>query len=53
MVEGFDVGLEMSGSAASALNQMIGNMRNGGAIARSVFGDKQPTLDMDEIILKV
>jgi threonine 3-dehydrogenase len=52
MVEGFDVGLEMSG-AASALNQMIGNMRNGGAIALlGLFGDKQPTLDMDEIILK-
>jgi len=32
MVEGFDVGLEMSGSA-SALNTMIDNMRNGGKIA--------------------
>lgn len=32
MVEGFDVGLEMSGSVA-ALNTMIDNMRNGGKIA--------------------
>ena len=32
MVEGFDVGLEMSGSAA-ALDSMINNMRNGGKIA--------------------
>ena len=32
MVEGFDVGLEMSGNVA-ALNTMIDNMRNGGKIA--------------------
>jgi threonine 3-dehydrogenase len=52
MVEGFDVGLEMSG-AASALVQMIDNMRNGGKIALlGLFGDRQPQLEMDDIILK-
>ncbi|MDO5022991.1 MAG: L-threonine 3-dehydrogenase [Eubacteriales bacterium] len=52
MVEGFDVGLEMSG-AASALSQMIENMRNGGSIALlGLFGNKQPQLEMDDIILK-
>ena len=39
IVEGFDVGLEMSGSA-SALNTMIENMRNGGKIA--LLGIQQP-----------
>ncbi len=52
MVEGFDVGLEMSG-AASALVQMIKNMRNGGDIALlGLFGNRQPQLEMDDIILK-
>ena len=36
MTEGFDVGLEMSGSNA-ALNQMIHNMKNGGNIALLKF----------------
>ena len=39
MVEGFDVGLEMSGNA-SAFNSMIENMRNGGKIA--MLGIQQP-----------
>ncbi|MDO5111585.1 MAG: L-threonine 3-dehydrogenase [Clostridia bacterium] len=39
IVEGFDVGLEMSGSG-SALNTMIENMRNGGKIA--LLGIQQP-----------
>ena len=32
IVEGFDVGMEMSGSGA-ALNQLLGLMRNGGKVA--------------------
>lgn len=44
MVEGFDVGLEMSGSGA-ALNTMIDNMRNGGKIA--LLGLQQPGTQID------
>lgn len=52
MVEGFDVGLEMSGNA-SALKQMITSMRNGGKVALlGLFGGKQPDIDMDDVILK-
>lgn len=51
MVEGFDVGLEMSG-AVSAFDQMLGAMRNGGKISLlGLFGGNVP-LDMDKIILK-
>ena len=40
MVEGFDVGLEMSGSPA-AFNQMLSHMRNGGNIAMlGIFGQE-------------
>ena len=51
MVEGFDVGLEMSG-APTALDQMITNMRNGGKIALLGLFGKTAQLDMDKIILK-
>lgn len=44
MREGFDIGLEMSGSAA-ALNSMIDNMRNGGRIA--MLGIQQPDVAID------
>ena len=44
LTEGFDVGLEMSGSAA-AVNQMIGAMRYGGKIA--LLGLGAPTMEMD------
>lgn len=51
MVEGFDVGLEMSGST-SALRQMLSTMRNGGKIAMlGLFGIK-PEIDLDNVILK-
>ena len=51
MVEGFDVGLEMSG-AVSAFDQMLSVMRNGGKISLlGLFGGSVP-LDMDRIILK-
>jgi len=51
MVEGFDVGLEMSGSAP-ALRQMIGNMRNGGKISLLGIGLADPKVDWNEIIFK-
>lgn len=44
IVEGFDVGLEMSGSAAG-LNTMIDHMRNGGNIA--LLGLQQPGTQID------
>ena len=49
--EGFDVGLEMSGSAA-ALNQMIGAMRFGGKIALLGLGASKMELDIKNIISK-
>jgi len=49
IIEGFDVGLEMSGSA-SGLNQMIENMHNGGNIA--LLGLQQPgtVIDWNKVI---
>ena len=49
VVEGFDVGLEMSGSAAG-LNTMIEHMRNGGNIA--LLGLQQPgtVIDWNKVI---
>ena len=49
LVEGFDVGLEMSG-AESAFKQMISVMRNGGKISLLGIGNKPMLLDMNEII---
>lgn len=49
--EGFDVGLEMSGSAA-ALNSMIKLMRNGGKIALLGLQGKSTTANWDEVIFK-
>ena len=51
MIEGFDVGLEMSGSPA-AFRQMISEMRNGGKIALLGLFSREITLDMSDIILK-
>lgn len=52
MVEGFDVGLEMSGNG-SALKQLLSHMRNGGKVALlGLFGGKQPDIDWDDVILK-
>ncbi len=51
LVEGFDVGLEMSGSGA-ALQQMIGAMRNGGKIALLGISNKPVPMDMNTIITK-
>ncbi len=51
MVEGFDVGLEMSGSA-SALTQMLSVMRNGGKIALLGILGSSADLDLNDIIFK-
>ena len=51
MVEGFDVGLEMSGSPA-ALNSMISCMRNGGKIALLGIQPPGTVLDFNQIIFK-
>jgi len=51
LTEGFDVGLEMSGSGA-AFTQMISVMRNGGKISLLGLGDKDILVDMNQIITK-
>ena len=51
LVEGFDVGLEMSGSGA-ALKQMLTVMRNGGKISLLGLGNGPINLDMNLIIGK-
>ena len=51
LAEGFDVGLEMSGSEA-AFKQMVHVMRNGGKIALLGIGNKPFTLNMNAIIGK-
>ena len=51
LVEGFDIGLEMSGSGA-ALHQMIDVMRNGGKISLLGIANQPVTMDMNGIICK-
>jgi len=51
LVEGFDVGLEMSGNGM-ALQQMIGAMRNGGKISLLGISNKPVSMDMNTIIGK-
>ena len=51
MVEGFDVGLEMSGNP-TALSQMLGVMRNGGKIAMLGILSEGASVDFNEIIFK-
>ena len=51
LVEGFDVGLEMSGSGA-ALKQMLTVMRNGGKISLLGLSNVPVSLDMNDIIGK-
>ena len=51
MVEGFDVGLEMSGSPA-AFSQMLRHMRNGGKIAMlGIFG-REMQMNWNEVVFK-
>jgi threonine 3-dehydrogenase len=49
MREGFDVGLEMSGSAA-ALREMLGNMAHGGKIAILGIPDREIAVDWNTVI---
>ncbi len=51
LVEGFDVGLEMSGSGA-ALNQMLATMRNGGKVALLGLLAPGTVIDWDNVIFK-
>ena len=51
LVEGFDVGLEMSGSGI-ALNQMLSVMRNGGKISLLGLGNAPIQMDMNLVIGK-
>ena len=51
LVEGFDVGLEMSGNGM-ALEQLIGAMRNGGKISLLGISNKPVALDMNTVITK-
>ena len=52
MTEGFDVGLEMSGSA-QALNQMIDNMIMGGRIALLGVHPGEAQVDWNKIVFKM
>ena len=51
IVEGFDVGLEMSGNG-HAFNQMLSVMRTGGKISLLGLGNKPVSVDMNYIIGK-
>jgi threonine 3-dehydrogenase len=51
MTEGFDVGMEMSGSAA-ALNQMLDVMNHGGRVALLGIPPSAVTLDLNQVIFK-
>ncbi len=51
MVEGFDVGLEMSGSGA-ALNQLLKSMRNGGKVALLGIAGPGTVIDWNDVIFK-
>ena len=51
LTEGFDVGLEMSGSGA-ALNQMVSVMRTGGKISLLGLGNANISLNMNDVIGK-
>jgi threonine 3-dehydrogenase len=51
MVEGFDVGLEMSGNGA-ALNQMLKLMRHGGKVALLGIAAPGTVIDWNDVIFK-
>jgi threonine 3-dehydrogenase len=52
MLEGFDVGLEMSGNA-QALHDMIANMSHGGKIAALGISAKEISVDMRQVIFNM
>jgi threonine 3-dehydrogenase len=51
MTEGFDVGMEMSGSPA-ALNQMLGVMNHGGRMGVLGIPSSETTIDLGQVIFK-
>jgi threonine 3-dehydrogenase len=51
MTEGFDIGMEMSGSGA-AFNQMLSVMNHGGRVAVLGIPPEAVTLDLNEVIFK-
>jgi len=51
MEEGFDIGLEMSGSAA-AIHEMLGQMCHGGRIALLGIPPGDVTIDWNEVVFK-
>ncbi|NLB61666.1 MAG: L-threonine 3-dehydrogenase [Clostridiales bacterium] len=51
IIEGFDVGLEMSGNGV-ALNQMLGSMRNGGKVALLGIAGPGTVIDWNDVIFK-
>ena len=52
MTEGFDVGMEMSGSG-KALQQMIGLMNNGGKLALLGIPERDTGIDWNQVIFKM
>jgi threonine 3-dehydrogenase len=52
MVEGFDVGLEMSGNA-SAFRDMIANMSHGGKIAMLGIPEKEMAIDWNTVVFSM
>jgi threonine 3-dehydrogenase len=52
MVEGFDVGLEMSGNAA-ALQAMVANMAHGGRIAMLGIPDREIAIDWNTVVFNM
>lgn len=52
MVEGFDVGLEMSGNS-SAFQEMIGNMCHGGKIALLGIPDPSMSIDWNQVVFNM
>jgi threonine 3-dehydrogenase len=52
MVEGFDVGLEMSGNAA-ALHAMVDNMAHGGRIAMLGIPDTEIAIDWHQVVFNM
>jgi threonine 3-dehydrogenase len=52
MVEGFDVGLEMSGSA-DALHAMLANMAHGGQIAMLGIPDRDIAIDWNTVVFNM
>ncbi len=52
MVEGFDVGLEMSGNE-SAFREMLGNMSHGGKIAMLGIPPREMAIDWNQVIFNM